>query len=94
MIVDGSEIFCRMQVNIKIPEVDSKVDEESDTVKTTFSRCQMEGSVAIVVTFLKISPGIGTVFMGDSTSAIYKTRTYTIRIPTSHVVIIMSSYPT
>ena len=47
-----------MQVNVKVPEVDTKVDEESDTVKTSFGRCQMEGSVAVVVTFLGISPEI------------------------------------
>ena len=50
-----------MEVNVKVPEVDTKVDEESDTVKTSFGRCQMEGSVAIIVTFLRISPESGSV---------------------------------
>ena len=50
-----------MQLNVKVPEVDTKVDEESDTVKTSFGRCQMEGSVAIIVTFLRISPESGSV---------------------------------
>ena len=47
-----------MKVNIKIPEVDTKVDEQSDTVEMSFGRCQVEGSVAIVVTPLGISAEI------------------------------------
>ena len=57
-VVYGCEIFCRMKVNIKIPEVDTKVDEQSDTVEMSFGRCQVEGSVAIVVTPLGISAEI------------------------------------
>ena len=50
-----------MKVNIKIPEVDTKVDEESDTVQMSFGRCEVEGSVAIVVAPLGISAEIRNV---------------------------------
>jgi hypothetical protein len=46
-----------------VPEVDTKVDEESNTIKMTFCRGQMEGSVTVVVTFLWISPEIGFVML-------------------------------
>ena len=34
-IIDSCEVFGAVEINVKLPEVDSEVDEEGDTIEMT-----------------------------------------------------------
>ena len=54
-VVDGGQVLSTVKVNVQLPGVDTKVDEEGGAVEVTLGRGEMKSSVAIVVMLLWIS---------------------------------------
>ena len=46
-----------MHVDVEVPDVDSEVDEEGDTVEVPLGRGEVQRGVPVVVMLLRVTPG-------------------------------------